>query len=105
MFAATLCAPRIVSIADNASRVDTNLGKAVGARNAGNPKIAGPGRDDATLFAEGHAAVMGDGHHDAVAIVPDGVERAIRANHAVKAFQSAIVIARQAGDAAQLDRL
>src|SRR5258708_8723973 len=48
---------------------------------------------------------MGDGHHDSVAMVPDGVERSIRTVHAVKTFQRAVVIARQAGDAAQLDGL
>ena len=46
---------------------------------------------------------MRRGHHDAVTRVPDGIKRAIGANYAVKTFQRAVIIARQAGNAAQID--
>src|SRR6185312_943316 len=62
-------------------------------------------RNDAAIFGEGAAAVAGNGHHDSIAVVPDCVQYAVRADYAVKTFQRAIVIARQTGNAVQLDWL
>src|SRR5258707_5755103 len=81
-----------------------DLGEAVAAGDAGNAEVARPRRNDQALFAEAGAAVMGDGHHDAVTSVPDGVERAIGSDHAVKALQRAIVVARKSGNAVQFYR-
>src|SRR5215831_359221 len=54
---------------------------------------------------EGLAAIVRDGHHNAVSIVPDGIESAVRAHDAVEAFESAVVVAREAGCAVKPDRL
>ena len=108
--AIAVIAPRNIKIATvlavrSISGIDANLGKAVGARDAGNAEVARTCGNDESIFAEGDAAIMGRSHHDAITLVPDRIKRAIRAHHAVKAFQRAVIIARQTGDAAQLDGL
>src|SRR5438270_1500661 len=102
--AAFFSAARIIFI-DDPTGIDADLGEAVRARYPGDAEIAGSGGNDAAIFAEGSAAIVGNGHHDAVAVVPDGIERAVRTDNAMKTLQSAVVIARQAGDAVELDRL
>src|SRR5260221_8151680 len=87
-----------------AAGIEADLGKAIGARNAGDAEVSRPGGNDAPIFAEGLAAVMGDGHHDAIAVVPYGIERAVRRDYAVKAFKRAVVVARQSGSAVELYR-
>src|SRR5215471_3972221 len=54
---------------------------------------------------ESLAAIVRDGHHNAVSIVPDGIESAVRAHDAVEAFESAVVVAREAGCTVKPDRL
>src|SRR5215831_17917281 len=87
------------------SRVQADLGKSVGARDARNAEIPRACRNDPAIFAEGVAAIVRDGHHDAIAIVPDCVQRAVWTDDAVKTFQRAVVVTRQTGNAAQLDGL
>src|SRR5205807_607085 len=48
---------------------------------------------------------MGYRHHDAIPVGPDGIESSIGRNHSMKAFESAVVIAWQAGNAAEREGL
>src|SRR5258708_12838361 len=63
------------------------------------------GPNDASLSGERRSSVARDGHHDSVAVGPDGVERAVGRGHGVKAFEGAVVVAGQPRDAAQLNGL
>src|SRR6185437_8785196 len=86
-------------------RIKTNLREAIGAGHSANAEVAGSGGNDAAFLAEACAAVVRDGHHDAVARVPDYVESSIRADDPMEAFQGAVIITRQSGRRVQLDWL
>src|SRR5258708_12822079 len=77
-------APRHVE--PSAVRVHSDLRKTVGARHAGDCKIHRPCWNNAMVFAEGTAAIVGDGHHDAVPSFPHALNRSIPHTPPVKPF-------------------
>src|SRR5258708_6682424 len=83
-----------------AAGVHSNLREPVGAGDADDAEIGWSCGDDVAVFAEALPAIVGNGHHDSVAVVPDGVKSSVRPHHALKTFQPALVVARPATGAA-----
>src|SRR5262249_15325872 len=99
-------APRDVKVAPLrvATGIDADLGEAVRAGNSSDAEVSWPVVNDAAIMFESLAAIVGDGHHDAVTVVPDGVKSSVGSDHSVEAFESAVVVAGQSGCAIEPDR-